>query len=73
MATVSQRTAAGGIGESVLRKEDAEFVTGQARYVDDIRLPGMLHAAFVRSQYGAATINGVDASAALKCRAWCAS
>ncbi len=66
MATVSQRTAAGGIGESVLRKEDAEFVTGQARYIDDIRLPGMLHAAFVRSQYGAATINGVDASAALK-------
>jgi 2-furoyl-CoA dehydrogenase large subunit len=66
MATVSQRTAAGGIGESVLRKEDAEFVTGQGRYVDDIKLPGMLHAAFVRSQYGAAKINGIDVSAALE-------
>ena len=54
-----------GIGESVLRKEDAEFVTGQGRYVDDIRLPGMLHAAFVRSQYGAAKHHGIDASAAL--------
>ena len=33
----------------VLRKEDAEFITGQGRFVDDIKLPGMLHAAFVRS------------------------
>ena len=37
MATVSQRPASGGIGESVLRKEDAAFITGQGRYVDDLR------------------------------------
>ena len=31
-----------------LRKEDAPLLTGQGRYVDDIKLPGMLHMAFVR-------------------------
>jgi len=66
VATVERASASGGIGERVLRKEDAEFVTGQGRYVDDIRLPGMLHAVFVRSPYGAARITSIDASAALK-------
>ena len=35
-----------GIGASVLRKEDAPLITGQGRYVDDIKLPGMAYAAF---------------------------
>src|SRR3954453_23876198 len=64
MATVSNRPASGGIGESVLRKEDAAFITGQGRYVDDLVLPGMLHAVFVRSPFGHATISGIDTSAA---------
>src|SRR3954447_22324766 len=64
MATVSQRPASGGIGESVLRKEDAAFITGQGRYVDDLVLPGMLHAVFARSPFGHATISGIDTSAA---------
>jgi carbon-monoxide dehydrogenase large subunit len=64
MATVSNRPATGGIGEAVLRKEDAEFITGQGRYVDDLVLPGMLHATFVRSPFGHAVVNGIDTSAA---------
>ncbi len=54
-----------GIGEAVLRKEDAEFLTGQGRYVDDIKLPGMLHMALVRSEFAHADITSIDTSAAL--------
>jgi carbon-monoxide dehydrogenase large subunit len=55
----------GGIGDAVLRKEDRKFVTGEGRYVDDLKLPGMLHAVFVRSPFGHARIMSIDASAAL--------
>ncbi len=54
-----------GIGVSVPRKEDAELITGQGRFVDDIRLPGMLHLAFVRSFLAHAEIGAIDTSAAL--------
>jgi CO/xanthine dehydrogenase Mo-binding subunit len=37
------------IGERVARKEDARLLTGQGQFTDDVRLPGMLHCAFVRS------------------------
>ena len=47
------------------RIEDPELLTGRARFIDDIRLDGMLHAAFVRSQHGHAAIRGLDKSAAL--------
>ena len=36
-------------GASIKRSEDPHILTGAGRYVDDIKLPGMLHAAFVRS------------------------
>ncbi len=36
-------------GASIKRSEDQRILTGAGRYVDDIKLPGMLHAAFVRS------------------------
>lgn len=52
-------------GASVLRKEDPALLTGKGRYVDDIKLPGMLHAAFVRSPYAHAEIKGIDTSAAM--------
>jgi carbon-monoxide dehydrogenase large subunit len=55
-----------GIGASVLRKEDAEHITGQARFVDDIVLPGQLHLAFVRSTHGHATLGAIDTAAALE-------
>ena len=60
----SNRPASGGIGEAVLRKEDAEFITGQGRFVDDLVLPGMLHSAFVRSPFGHAVVTAIDTSAA---------
>jgi carbon-monoxide dehydrogenase large subunit len=49
----------------VHRVEDARLLTGQGTYVDDISLPGMLHACFVRSPFARAAIRGVDAAAAL--------
>ena len=52
-------------GSRIARLEDPALLRGVARYVDDISLPGMLHAAFVRSPFGHARIRGVDASAAL--------
>jgi len=52
-------------GASVLRKEDPALLTGKGRYVDDVKLPGMLHAAFVRSTYAHALIKSIDKSAAL--------
>ena len=40
----------------VPRNEDARLLTGRARFVDDVQLPGMLHVAFVRSEYAHARI-----------------
>jgi carbon-monoxide dehydrogenase large subunit len=51
-------------GAPVKRVEDPRLITGRARFVDDIKLPGMLQAAFVRSPHAHARITGVDASAA---------
>jgi len=48
----------------VPRNEDARLLTGRARFVDDVQLPGMVHAAFVRSEYAHARIRAVDVSAA---------
>jgi aerobic carbon-monoxide dehydrogenase large subunit len=52
-------------GQSVKRNEDAHLLTGKAEFVDDITLPNMLHAAFLRSDYAHARINSIDVSAAL--------
>ena len=48
----------------VLRNEDARLLTGRALFVDDVQLPGMLHVAFVRSDYAHGTLRNVDAAAA---------
>ena len=53
------------IGISVPRKEDPELLTGQARFVDDLTLPGMVWMAVVRSPYAHARIKAVDVSSAL--------
>src|SRR5262249_41781401 len=55
-------------GASVLRKEDPRFLRGDGRYVDDIKLPGMLHAAFVRSPYAHAVIRSIKLEAARRLR-----
>ncbi|GEL19617.1 aerobic carbon-monoxide dehydrogenase large subunit [Pseudonocardia asaccharolytica] len=46
------------------RKEDARFLRGKGHYLDDIRLPGMLHGAILRSPYAHAWITAIDTSAA---------
>src|ERR1700724_2116754 len=51
-------------GARVARLEDKPLLTGQANFVSDIRLPGMLHACFVRSPHAHAKIRSIDASAA---------
>ena len=56
-----------GMGTSLLRKEDAKFIRGQGSYVDDIKLPGMLFGAIVRSPYAHARIKSIDKSKALAC------
>ena len=52
------------LGSPVPRKEDLRLLTGRGRYVSDLVVPGMLHAAFVRSPYAHAEVQSVDAAAA---------
>src|SRR5215469_17253551 len=47
------------------RKEDARFIRGKGNYLDDIRLPGMVHGVMLRSPYAHAKIVSIDTSAAL--------
>jgi aerobic carbon-monoxide dehydrogenase large subunit len=60
--------SATGIGASVKRTEDIRFITGKGRYVDDVNRPGQAHAYFLRSPHAHATIDKIDASAALKAK-----
>jgi carbon-monoxide dehydrogenase large subunit len=55
-----------GMGDSRLRKEDARFIQGKGNYVDDIKLPGMLHMDIVRSPLAHARIKKIDKTEALK-------
>jgi carbon-monoxide dehydrogenase large subunit len=54
-----------GFGASVPRKEDPALLRGEGQFVDDIHLPEMLHAAFVRSPHAHAKVGRIDKSAAL--------
>lgn len=51
-------------GSGIRRREDPRLITGNASYTDDITLPGMLHAALLRSPYAHARINGIDTAQA---------
>jgi carbon-monoxide dehydrogenase large subunit len=53
------------LGTSIKRREDPRLITGQATYVDDIKLLGMLHMAVLRSPYGHARINSINTQPAL--------
>src|SRR3984893_9218959 len=59
----------GWFGASIKRKEDAALLRGLGRYVDDIKLPGMLHAVVLRSLHAHAGICGIAkrAELALQC------
>jgi len=52
------------IGRRVLRNEDARLLTGRALFVDDVQLPGMLHVAFLRSDFAHGRLKRLDVSAA---------
>ncbi|HEU5438855.1 MAG TPA: xanthine dehydrogenase family protein molybdopterin-binding subunit [Ktedonobacterales bacterium] len=51
-------------GASVKRREDPRLITGRATYTDDVKLPGMVHMAVLRSPYGHARIRSIDTSQA---------
>lgn len=48
------------LGSSIKRREDPRLITGQAHYIDDIELPGMLYAAILRSAFGHAKIKSIN-------------
>jgi aerobic carbon-monoxide dehydrogenase large subunit len=52
------------VGQPMRRREDYKFVTGQGRYVDDIIVPGTLHAAILRSPHAHASITAMKLAAA---------
>jgi len=54
------------IGDRLLRKEDPRLVQGHGRYVGDIALPGMLHAAILRSPHAHARFGAIDAARAME-------
>ena len=63
--TLERETKLQGMGSSRLRKEDARFIRGKGTYVDDIKLPGMLFGAIVRSPYAHARIKSINKAKAL--------
>ena len=52
-------------GARVKRLEDPALLSGRGRFVDDLKLPGMLHACFVRSPHAHALLRGIDIRAAM--------
>jgi carbon-monoxide dehydrogenase large subunit len=60
----TEATEIRGIGHSVKRKEDDRLIRGKGTFIDDVKLPGMLHMAILRSPYAHATITGIDTSKA---------
>jgi aerobic carbon-monoxide dehydrogenase large subunit len=53
-----------GIGQAITRREDDRLLTGQGRFVDDIRVPNALHAMFVRSPHAHARVGAIDTAEA---------
>jgi carbon-monoxide dehydrogenase large subunit len=62
--TETRQRPAKYVGHETPRKEDPELIAGQATYIDDIAIPGMLWVAIVRSPFAHARIAGVEKSAA---------
>src|SRR5688572_7712294 len=61
MATATEERL---FGKSIKRREDPRFITGRGQYVDDVKLPGMTYAAFVRSPHAHARLKGVNTARA---------
>ncbi|MEO7839761.1 MAG: xanthine dehydrogenase family protein molybdopterin-binding subunit, partial [Anaerolineales bacterium] len=54
------------LGASIKRKEDPRLITGEAKYLDDVQLPGLLYAAILRSPYAHARIKSINTENAIK-------
>lgn len=54
------------VGQKIKRREDARLITGRSRYVDDIKLPGMLYASVLRSVHAHAWIRSIKIEGALE-------
>jgi carbon-monoxide dehydrogenase large subunit len=64
--TTTAPASARVFGSGIRRREDPRLLTGTARYTADFVLPGMAHAAILRSAHGHARVKGIDTSRALK-------
>jgi carbon-monoxide dehydrogenase large subunit len=64
MTAVEHEQQSGWLGRSVKRKEDDRFIVGRGNYIEDIKLPNMLHMAILRSPFAHAKINSIDTSRA---------
>jgi aerobic carbon-monoxide dehydrogenase large subunit len=62
--TAEEHATTHWLGKSVKRTEDDRFLRGRGNYIEDIKLPGMLHMAILRSPVAHAKINSIDTSAA---------
>ena len=63
--TMTKSTPEDGIGQPVIRKEDAALLIGQGRFSDDLNLAGQAYAVMVRSPHAHARIRAIDAAAAM--------
>src|SRR5438477_6906788 len=61
---VEEQTSTSVIGARMKRVEDPRMITGAAKYLDDLKLPGMAYVTVLRSPYAHARINGIDTSKA---------
>src|SRR5437588_13092246 len=61
---VEEKQTASWLGQSIKRKEDDRFLQGRGNYVDDVKLPDMLHMAILRSPFAHARIRSIETSEA---------
>jgi aerobic carbon-monoxide dehydrogenase large subunit len=64
MHQAPEARAGNKIGDAPKRREDARFVTGQGRYLDDLNFPGLAQAVVLRSSHAHAVLERIDAAAA---------
>jgi aerobic carbon-monoxide dehydrogenase large subunit len=64
MTATTQETTARLVGAPIKRVEDPRLITGAAKYIDDLKLPGVAHVAILRSPYAHARIRSIDTSSA---------
>ena len=62
MTAQVQETTTTLVGQAIKRVEDPRLITGAAKYLDDLKLPGVAHVAILRSPYAHARIGAIDTS-----------